>query len=47
VAIAKLTDSPRIGALSAVAILAMLLGLWYGYRCVAPQGSWTSSTVRR
>ncbi len=31
VAIAKLTDSPRIAILSAVTILLMLLGLWYGY----------------
>ena len=31
VAIAKLTDSPRIGVLSALTILVMLLGLWYGY----------------
>ena len=31
VAIAKLINSPVIGALSAAAILLMLLGLWYGY----------------
>jgi hypothetical protein len=48
VAIAKLTDSPRIGGLTAVAILLMLLGLWYGYPfALRNRGIGSSFIVRR
>lgn len=47
VAIAKMTESARIGGLSAVMILLILLGLWYGYPLALRSGGAASSSIAR